>query len=80
MGVCRQTIDRNNPVHSVIWMPGSEGQFIHYQDVKSEATLSLYSLYVSGRYSSCEAGEHLTKCVPYSFDYAPQDLTGKVRF
>jgi len=27
MGVCRQTIDRNNPVHSVIWLPGSEGQF-----------------------------------------------------
>ncbi|KAF8496482.1 WD40 repeat-like protein [Russula emetica] len=24
MGVCRQTIDRNNPVHSVIWLPGSE--------------------------------------------------------
>jgi hypothetical protein len=27
MGVCRQTMDRNNPVHSVIWLPGSEGQF-----------------------------------------------------
>jgi len=26
MGLCRQTIDRNNPVHSVIWFPGSEGQ------------------------------------------------------
>jgi len=24
MGVCRQTMDRNNPVHSVIWLPGSE--------------------------------------------------------
>lgn len=80
MGVCRQTIDRNNPVHSVIWMPGSEGQSVHYQDVNLGTTLSLYSLYVSGRYSNCEAGEHLMKCFPCFFDHAPQDLTGKVSF
>jgi hypothetical protein len=67
MGVCRQTMDRNNPVHTVIWLPGSEGQFHPLSDVTSETTLLLYSLYVSGRYSNCEAGERLMEMCPLLF-------------
>lgn len=80
VGVCRQTIDRNNPVHSVLWLPGSEGKSIHYWDITSEGIISR-SLYVCGRYSNCEAGERvLLEMCPCSFDECPQDLTGKVSF
>jgi hypothetical protein len=52
-------MDRNNPVHSVLWLPGSEGQSIHYQDITSEVITLSRSLYVCGRYSNCEAGEQV---------------------
>ncbi|KAI0301607.1 hypothetical protein B0F90DRAFT_1817073 [Multifurca ochricompacta] len=46
MGVCRQSIDRNTSIHSVRWLPGSEGQFMSVREscLESDNVVQLYDL------------------------------------